>query len=161
MRPGARPSTRAPFRHTHVERQELLPFVQKLLQKKWIEKSNSQWVSNMFAVPKRDPITGELPSKIQWVRVGDPTLRVRWVIDYLYVNSLTEVPHIPIPRIDELFDRLAGAMVFSLIDLAEGYHKMRMDPASWPYTAFRAGSEMYHWVRIFCEYISDGIRVGC
>ncbi|KAJ0394738.1 hypothetical protein ATCC90586_008852 [Pythium insidiosum] len=72
----------------------------------------------------RDPITGVLPSKIQW----------------------TEVPRIPIPRIDELFDRLGGAQVFSLIDLASGYHQMKMAPESRQYTAFRAGSEIYQWV---------------
>ncbi|GMF30525.1 unnamed protein product [Phytophthora fragariaefolia] len=110
-----------------------------------IERSSSPWVSNVFSVPKRDPVTGELPTKIQWVRGCDPSKPVRWVVDYRYVNSATNIPPIPIPRIDEVFDRLAGAHVFTLIDLASGYHQIRMAFDSRQYTAFRAGSEIYQW----------------
>lgn len=86
-----------------MEQQALKDFVQQLLDKQWIERSSSPWVSNIFAVPKRDPATGELPSKIQWIRNGDSSKPVRWVINYRYVNSCTDVPRIPFPRIDEIF----------------------------------------------------------
>ncbi|GMF40127.1 unnamed protein product [Phytophthora fragariaefolia] len=91
------------------------------------------------------PLQRTLPTKIQWVPGGDPSKPVRWVIDYRYVNSATKIPRIPIPRIHEVFDRLAGAHVFTLIDLASGYHQMRMAFDSRQYTAFRAGSEIYQW----------------
>lgn len=145
LKSGAQSSSRPPFRHAHVEQTALRAFVDKLLTKRWIEKSSSAWVSNIFAVPKRDPVTGEMPTKIQWIRSGDPSKPVRWVIDYRYVNSMTDIPRIPIPRIDEVFDRLAGAHVFTLIDLASGYHQMRLAFESRQYTAFRAGSEIYQW----------------
>ncbi|GMF60928.1 unnamed protein product [Phytophthora fragariaefolia] len=125
LKQGAVPSSRPLFRHAHVGKEALQVFVDKLLRKKWIERSSSPWVSNNYAVPKRDPVTGELPTKIQWVRGGDPSKPVRWVIDYRYVNSATNIPRIPIPRINEDFDRLAGAHVFTLIDLASGYHQMK------------------------------------
>ncbi|GMF65714.1 unnamed protein product [Phytophthora lilii] len=80
LKPGAVPSSRPPFRHAHVEKAALQVFIDKLLRKKWIERSSSPWVSYNFAVPKRDPVTGELPSKIQWVRGGDPSKPVGWVI---------------------------------------------------------------------------------
>ncbi|KAJ0410812.1 hypothetical protein ATCC90586_010135 [Pythium insidiosum] len=145
LKAGAKPSSRPPFRHAHVEQTALRSFVDKLLNKRWIEKSSSARVSNIFAVPKKDPVTGEMPTKIQWIRGGDPSKPVRWVIDYRYVNSMTDIPRIPIPRIDEVFDRLAGAHVFTLIDLASGYHQMRLAFEARQYTAFRAGSEIYQW----------------
>ncbi|KAF4142024.1 hypothetical protein GN958_ATG08779 [Phytophthora infestans] len=66
LKQGAVPSSRPPFRHAHVAKAALKVFVDKLLQKKWIERSSSPWVSNSFAVPERDPVTGQLPTKIQW-----------------------------------------------------------------------------------------------
>lgn len=108
MKPEAKPSFRAPFRHSHIKQQAVKDFVQQWLKKQWIERISSPWVLNIFVVPKRDPITGELQSKIQWARNCDPSKPVQWVIDYRYVNSCTDVPRIPIPRIDEFFYRLAG-----------------------------------------------------
>ncbi|GMF36736.1 unnamed protein product [Phytophthora lilii] len=145
LKPGAVTSSKPPFRHAHVEKAALQVIIDKLLRKKWIKRSSSPWVLNIFAFPKRDPVTGELPSKIFWVRGGDPSKPVRWVIDYRYVNSVTELPRIPIPRIDEIFDRLGGAHVFTLIDLASVCHQMRLAFESRQYTAFRAGSEIFHW----------------
>lgn len=145
LKQGAVPASRPRFRQAHVEKAALKFFVDKLLHKKWIERSSSPWVSNIFAVPKRDTVTGQLPTKTQWVRGGDPSKPVRWVIDYRYVNSATNIPRIPIPRINEIFDRLAGAHVFTLIDLALGYHQMRMAFDSRQFTAFHAGSEIYQW----------------
>jgi len=42
----------------------------------------------------------------------------------------------PLPRIDDLFDQLAGAAVFSKIDLSFGYHQLKIKPEDVPKTAF-------------------------
>ena len=43
----------------------------------------------------------------------------------------------PLPRIDDLFDQLRGARVYSKIDLRTSYHKLRVREAYIPKTAFR------------------------
>ncbi|KAF1328302.1 Retroelement pol polyprotein, partial [Globisporangium splendens] len=145
MRPDATPSNRPPFRLSKTEQDALDVFVEEKLKKGGIELSDSPWVSNVFGIPKKDPSSGKQTSRSEWIRSGNSTLPIRWVIDYRYVNSQTVVPKIPLPRIEELFDKMQGASVFSVLDLAQGYHQMRVSPESRKYTAFRTHSETYQW----------------
>lgn len=145
MKPDARPSNRPPFRLSKTEQDALDVFVEEKLKKGWIEVSDSPWVSNIFGVPKKDHQSGKQLSRTEWIRSGNANLPIRWVIDYRYVNSQTIIPKIPLPRIDELFDRMMGCSIFSVLDLAQGYHQMRVTPSSRPYTAFRTHQETYQW----------------
>ena len=43
----------------------------------------------------------------------------------------------PLPRINNLFDQLRGARVYSKIDLCTGYHQLRVREADIPKTPFR------------------------
>lgn len=146
LKPGAVPSSRAPFRHARVEEEALKALVEELLGRNNIEESNSAWVSNIFAIPKKDIKTGKAPRKVDWIRSGNAGLPVRWVIDYRHLNSQSVVPKIPLPRVDDIFDRLSGAAYFSTLDLMSGYHQMLLTPRSRALTAFQAGGELYQWV---------------
>nr|GFB04620.1 putative reverse transcriptase domain-containing protein [Tanacetum cinerariifolium] len=57
-------------------------------------------------------------------------------IDYQELNKLTVKNHYPLPRIDDLFDRLEGLSVYSKIDLRSGYHQLRVRDEDIPKTAF-------------------------
>ncbi|OWZ09351.1 Retroelement pol Polyprotein [Phytophthora megakarya] len=144
MMADAHPSSCAPFWLSKPEPDALQLFVDELLRKKWIEVSDSPWVSSIFAVPMKDPTTGKAPLRTDWLRSGNSSLPVRWVVDYRYVNSQTEIPKFPLPRIEDLFDRMQGCPFFSTLDLAQGYHQMLVDPLSPKYT-FRTDTETCQW----------------
>ncbi|KAE9342099.1 hypothetical protein PF008_g10307 [Phytophthora fragariae] len=142
LKPGTTPSARSPFRHARVEERELAMFVGK----NNIEESNSAWSSNIFAIPKKVAVTGEAPTRAEWLRSGDADAPIRWVIDYRHANSQSGIPKIPLPRVDDLFDKLSGAAYFSTLDLMSGYHQMLLEPRVRELTAFQANGELYQWV---------------
>ena len=63
--------------------------------------------------------------------------RFRMCIDYRQLNKVTIKNKYPSPLIDDLFDQLQGACVFSKIDLRSGYHQLKIRATDVPKTAFR------------------------
>ncbi|KAH9184555.1 hypothetical protein AeNC1_013469 [Aphanomyces euteiches] len=127
LKPDAKPQNRAPFRLAKVEQAAIDKFVDNLKEKGWVELSTSDWVSNIFGVPKKDE-NGKLPSRQVWLKTATPNTSIRWVLDYRHVNSQTEIPKIPLPNIEDLFNNMHGRTVFTKIDLASGYHQMLVEP---------------------------------
>ena len=67
-------------------------------------------------------------------------------IDYRQLNKVTIKNKYPIPRIDDLFDQLQGACVFSKIDLISVYHQLKIRAMDVPKTAFRTRYGHYEFV---------------
>jgi hypothetical protein len=61
---------------------------------------------------------------------------LRLCVDYRLLNAVTIKNKYPLPRIDILFDQLAGAQVFSKIDLCSGYHQIKIRADDTPKTTF-------------------------
>ena len=62
---------------------------------------------------------------------------LRLCVDYRQLNKMTVKNKYPLPRIDDLFDQLKVASVFSKIDLRSGYHQFRIKDAYVHKTVFR------------------------
>ena len=101
-----------------VELQELKVQIQELLDKGFIKPSTSPWGAPVLFAKKKDK-----------------TLRL--CIDYRQLNRVTIKNRYPLPRINELFDQLSGARVYSKIDLRMGYHQLRVREVDIPKTTFR------------------------
>lgn len=70
-----------------------------------------------------------------FVKKKDGSLRL--CVDYRQLNQVTVKKKYPLPRIDELFDQLQGARVFSKIDLRSEYYQLRVKEEDVPKNAFR------------------------
>jgi hypothetical protein len=66
-------------------------------------------------------------------------------VDYRTLNDVTVKNEYPLPRIEDLFDQMRGARVFSMIDLRLGYHQMRIRPSDIPKTAFSTRYGLYEF----------------
>ncbi|KAI3783857.1 hypothetical protein L1987_42945 [Smallanthus sonchifolius] len=125
--PGATPVARAPYRLAPSEMQELASQLQELSDKGFIRPSSSPWGAPVLFVKKKDG-------------------SFRMCIDYRELNKLTVKNRYPLPRIDDLFDQLQGASIFSKIDLRSGYHQLRVKEEDIPKTAFRTRYGHYEFV---------------
>jgi hypothetical protein len=127
LEPGARPVFRPMFRYSPLELEEIKRQVNELLSKGLIEPSSSP-----FGAP------------VLFVRKKDGTLRM--CIDYRALNKVTVKNKYPLPRIDDLLDRLHGARMFSSLDLMSGYHQIRITADDVPKTAFRTPFGHYQFL---------------
>jgi hypothetical protein len=67
-------------------------------------------------------------------------------VDYRPLNVVTIKNKYPLPRIDVLFDQLAGAKVFSKIYLRSGYDQIKIRPCDVPKTAFSTRYGLYEYL---------------
>jgi hypothetical protein len=72
----------------------------------------------------------------------------RLCVDYRTLNEVTVKNKYPSPRIDDLFDQLCGACVFSKIDLRSGYHQLKIRECDIPKTAFVSRYGLYEYTVI-------------
>ena len=71
---------------------------------------------------------------------------LRLCIDYRELNKITVKNYYPLPRMDDLFDKLRGAGAFSMIDLRSGCHQLLIKDEDIPRTAFRTRYRHYEFV---------------
>jgi hypothetical protein len=66
-------------------------------------------------------------------------------VDYRSLNDVTIKSKYPLPHIEDFFDQMRGARVFSKIDLRSGYHQMKIKPSDIPKTAFSTLYGLYEF----------------
>ena len=67
-------------------------------------------------------------------------------IDYRGLNQITVKNKYPLPHIEELFDQLQGAKVFSKLDLRQGYYQLKIRAEDMPKTAFNTRYGHYEFL---------------
>jgi hypothetical protein len=70
----------------------------------------------------------------------------RMCVDYRSLNEVTIKNNYPLPRIEDLFDQMRGATVFSKIDLRSGYHQLKIRTEDIPKTAFTTRYGLYEFL---------------
>jgi hypothetical protein len=105
--PGTQPIHKAPYRMAPAELKELKKQLQQLLDRRFICPSISPWGAPVLFVKRKDRT-------------------MRLCIDCRELNRVTIKNKYPLPRIDDLFDQLKEAKVFSKIDLRSGYHQLKV-----------------------------------
>jgi hypothetical protein len=124
--PRTAPISKRPYMMSIDELKELKKPLTELQEARYIRPSSSPWGALVLFVQKKD---------------GSQ----RMCVDYRPLNDVTVKNKYPLPRIEDLFDQMRGARVFSKIDLRSGYHQMRIRPSDIPKTAFSTRYGLYEF----------------
>jgi hypothetical protein len=98
---------KSPYRMATPKLIELKEHIRELLKKGFICPNSSPWGAPLIFVPKKDSTQ-------------------RLCVDYHALNLVTVKNKHPLPMIDDLFNQLCGAFVFSKSDLRLGYHQLKI-----------------------------------
>jgi hypothetical protein len=158
LKPGTSPIYKTPYTMATPELVELKEHIKELLEKEFIHPSSSPWGAPVIFVPKKD-------------------CTQRLCVDYRALNEVIIKNKYPLPRIDDLFDQLHGACVFSKIDLRSGYHQLKIRECDIPKTAFVSRYGLYEYMvmpfgltnapayfmypmnKVFMEYLNKFVMV--
>jgi hypothetical protein len=124
LQSGTAPIAKSPYQMSPVEMKELKVQLQALLDKGYIRPSTSPWGCPVLFVEKKDK-------------------ELHLCVDYRPLNAVTINNKYPLPRIDILFNQLAGAQVFSKIDLRSSYHQIKIRAEDIPKMAFTTRYGLY------------------
>ena len=126
--PGALVALR-PYRTALTKRDMIDAEIDKMLELGIIRPSQSPWASPVTLVPKNDGTT-------------------RFCVDYRQVNQVTVKDRYPLPLIQDIFDQLGGATVFSTMDMRSGFWQLPMHEQSIEKTAFVCHRGQFEFVRL-------------
>jgi hypothetical protein len=123
---GTAPISKRAYRVFRPELVELKKQINELLEKGYIRPSTLPWATLVLFVEKKDGTK-------------------RMCIDYRALNEVTIKNKYPLPRIEDMFNQLRGASVFSKIDLRSGYHQLRIWLSNIPKIEFITKYGLYEY----------------
>ena len=136
LTPGATPSRSAPYR---------------------LSPDKMDFVKSEIATLKEQGIVEDAPVNTTWAA---PIVVVKksdggWLLctDFRKLNAVTEPDPFPLPRIDDLLDKVGKAKFLTKLDMAKGYHAVRCNDESIPMTGFVTPFVFFRW-----KYMPFGLR---
>ncbi|MCO5597790.1 hypothetical protein L7F22_051872 [Adiantum nelumboides] len=125
--PGSSPPNKPPYRVSQAQQEEIMRQVNELVEKGMVRPSSSPFCSPVLLVQKKDGT-------------------YRMCVDYRALNRITIKNRFPMPRVEDLFDKLQGSIYFSRIDLKSCYHQIRIVDEDIVKTAFRTLFGLYEYL---------------
>ncbi|MCO5579331.1 hypothetical protein L7F22_033186 [Adiantum nelumboides] len=125
--PGSSPPNKPPYRVSQAQQEEIIRQVNELVEKGVVRPSSSPFCSPVLLMQKKDSA-------------------YRMCVDYRALNRITIKNRFPVPRVEDLFDKLQGSTYFSRIDLKSGYHQIRIVNEDIVKTAFRTTFGLYEYL---------------
>ncbi|XP_040377702.1 uncharacterized protein LOC121053815 [Oryza brachyantha] len=126
LMPGTAPISKRPYRMPANELEGLKNQIRELQEKGFVRPSSSPWGAPVLFVKKKDG-------------------SMQMCVDYHSLNEVRIKNRYPLPRINDLFDQLEGATVFSKIDLRSGYHQLKIREEDIQKTAFSTRYGLYEF----------------
>ncbi|KAI9550771.1 hypothetical protein GHT06_004558 [Daphnia sinensis] len=126
---AANPVHSSPYRVSETERKVIQEQVQKMPADGIVTSSRSPWSSSVVLVKKNN---GE----------------IRFCVDYRRLNSVTVKDVYPLPRIEDVLDRLGGAQFFTSLDLESGFWQVPMAKEHQEKTAFVTTDGLFEFSRL-------------
>ncbi len=118
-----------PYRLPEHKKKVVQSELEAMLEMGVIEESHSDWASPIVLVPKTDG-------------------SVRFCVDYRKVNAVSKFDAYPMPRVDELLDRLGTARFYSTLDLTKGYWQIPLSPLSKEKSAFTTPFGLHQFITL-------------
>ena len=122
----SKPIKQKAHRLSQIQLTALKEELKKLIDKGLIVPSHSPWSSPIVMVPKKNG---------KW----------RLCVDYRLVNNITKKDSYALPKIQEIFDGLKDATIFSTIDLFSRYHQIPMYTEDQEITTFTTKFDNYYF----------------
>jgi hypothetical protein len=90
------------------------------------------------------PSSSPCGAPVQFVQKKDGSQEM--CVDYRSLNDVTVKNKYPLPHIEDLFNQMRGARVFSKVDLRSGYHQMKIRSSDIPKTDFSTRYGLYEFI---------------
>ena len=124
--PYSSPVTSQPYRINPPTAKTVDAVLDKFLPAGLIQHSTSPWASPVVVIPTKS---------------GD----IRITVNYKKLNKLSIIGQLPIPRGDEVLDKLGTGRIFSLFDLVSSLHQITVHDTI-PLTAFCTPTRLFEWL---------------
>ena len=121
-----KPIKQKPYRIPYALREECERQIKSMMENEIIRPSSSPWMSPVVLVKKKDST-------------------IRFCVDFRKLNDVTHKDTYPLPRIDDMLDKLHRATLFTTLDLQSGYWQIPIDEKDKEKTAFSAGEGLYEF----------------